>query len=173
VTIRKSSRSTRRPAAKASSAAKPNWSIKRYPSPRLESGSTSVGSTSGEALAMDAAIRSARLASCSMMTRRGTRAAAPVRLTGAFVLVGVGASVVCVATGSWDGVRVGAVGASDTVGSAAAQPAVSSATISSAKILTAGRLGTPRYLPLCWRRCHSRQSETAAHRAEGSGWGVL
>ena len=83
-----------------------------------------------------------------MMTRRGTRAAAPVRLTGAFVLVGVGASVVCVASGAWDGVRAGsadrAVGASDAVGSAAAQPAVSSATISSATILTAGRLGTPR-----------------------------
>jgi hypothetical protein len=87
-----------------------------------------------------------------MMTRRGTRAAAPVRLTGAFVLVGVGASVVCVATGSWDGVRVGsadrAVGASDAVGSAAAQPAVSSATISSATILTAVRLA-----PLDTCRC--------------------
>jgi hypothetical protein len=65
-------------------------------------------------------------------------------LTGAFVLVGVGASVVCVATGSWGWVRVGAVGASDAVGSAAAQPAVSSATISSAPILTTGRLGTRR-----------------------------
>ena len=85
-------------------------------------------------------MRSARLASCIMMTRRGTRAAAPVRLAAAFVLVGVGLSVVCVATGSWDGVRVGsadrAVGASDAAGSTAAQPPVSSATISGATILS-------------------------------------
>ena len=105
---------------------------------------------------------------------------AAASLMGVFGVTGwvVLSSVVCVATGSGDGVRVGsaerAVGASDAVGSAAAQPAVSSATISSATmILTAVRLGTPRYLPLCWRRCHSRQPETAAHRAEGSGWGVL